>query len=128
MKKKISLSIYIVLFISTFIFNQSCSEYNEAVPLEFAEHKPKVGSPEYYEALRSYKKSDHAICFGWWGQSGTAEIGSNMATRFEGLPDSMDIVSMWGGVPRVGSPAWNEMQVVRKKKGTKFKNEKNENI
>ena len=109
-----------VIVLSILAIGQSCSKYNEAIPLEFDAHKPKIGTPEYYEALRSYKKSDHAICFGWWGQSGTPDAGPNMSGRYEGLPDSMDIVSLWGGFPPMGSEAWNEMQVVRKKKGTKF--------
>ncbi|OOG19751.1 hypothetical protein BWD42_07570 [Sphingobacterium sp. CZ-UAM] len=94
----------------------SCSKQTE--PLTFKELQPFVGSEAYYEALRTYKKSDHAICFGYWGRSGANTLGPDMAYRFEGLPDSMDLVSLWGGIPK-GS-AWEEMQMVRKKKGTKF--------
>ncbi len=109
-----------VILAGLFMFTQGCTKNNEPEPLEFAALKPKVGSPEYYEALRSYKKSDHAICFAWWGVSGTPTIGPDMSSRYEGLPDSMDIVSLWGGDPQPGSPVWNEMQMVRQKKGTRF--------
>ena len=41
------------------------------------------------------------------------------AYRFAGIPDSVDVVSLWGGVPKRGSLDWNEMQEMRIKKGTK---------
>lgn len=97
-----------------------CSKQNEPEPLVYPELLPKVKSEAYYEALRNYKKSDHAIAFGWWGLSGVSEFGSDMKDRYEGLPDSMDIVSLWGGLPKLGSKGYEEMQSVRKRKGTKF--------
>ena len=98
----------------------SCSKQNIPEPLNFKELNPIVGSEEYYAALRAYKKSDHAVCFGWWGRSGVKDFPPDMAFRYEGLPDSMDIVSLWGGIPFPGTPVWDEMQSVRKRKGTKF--------
>lgn len=98
---------------------QGCSKQNTAEPLDFKALNPIIGSDQYYEALRSYKKSDHAICFGWWGGSGVESIGSDMTTRYEGLPDSMDIVSLWGGIPK-DSAVFAEMQSVRQRKGTRF--------
>src|SRR5690606_29283532 len=88
-------------------------------PLNFAELSPVVGSPEYYDALRTYKKSDHAIAFAWWGNSANTGKSPDVSTRFIGLPDSMDIVSLWGGIP-TDPNTWEEMQYVRKVKGTKF--------
>lgn len=118
--KRIYAALCYVFVICCAITNQGCSKYNEPVPLEFAALKPKIGSPEYYEALRAYKQSDHAICFGWWGESdGENGASSDVSLRYIGLPDSMDIVSLWGGFPR--NPAvFDEMQYVRKVKGTKF--------
>lgn len=101
------------------VIGQGCSKYNEPVPLEFPELKPKVGSPEYYKALRAYKKSKHSISFAWWGGSGVESIGPNMASRYEGLPDSIDIVSLWGGIPK-NPEVMAELQAVREKKGTQF--------
>lgn len=102
------------------ILSQSCGKMNEPMPLDIISLNPVVGSSAYYEALREYKKSDHPVSFVWWGTSGTTSIGTDMANRYEGLPDSLDIVSLWGSFPVLGSPVWEEMQEVRRKKGTKF--------
>ncbi|GHE48672.1 endoglycosidase [Sphingobacterium griseoflavum] len=85
----------------------------------FPETQPIIGSDAYYEALRAYKKSDHAICFGWWGASGAAGIGPDMAPRYLGLPDSMDIVSLWGGMPK-DEANWEELRYCQRVKGTRF--------
>lgn len=50
---------------------------------------------------------------------GATSLSPDMTSRYEGLPDSMDIVSLWGGIPKV-TAVWNEMQSVRKRKGTRF--------
>lgn len=48
---------------------------------------------KYWANLRAYKKSDHAIAFGWFGfwNGGT----SKSSTSLKNIPDSMDIVSIW---------------------------------
>lgn len=79
---------------------------------------PKVGSDAYYENLRAYKKGDHAIAFGWWGRSGSAPT-ADMSSRYIALPDSMDIVSLWGGMP--SDPlSIEEMRFCQRVKGTRF--------
>ncbi len=109
-----------ILVCSLYLFLVGCTKQTTPEPLDFAALHPKIGSDEYYEALRSYKKSDHAIAFGWWGGSGGGNgITSDMTTRYLGLPDSMDIVSLWGSIP-TDTAVQNEMQLVRKQKGTKF--------
>ncbi|MFT3902540.1 MAG: glycoside hydrolase family 18 [Niabella sp.] len=103
-----------------FVLLQSCNKQTTSEALDFPDLHPKVGSPEYYEALRNYKKSDHAIAFGWWGYSDApAGITADMSTRYIGLPDSMDIISLWGGIPK-DPDVQKEMQLVRNLKGTKF--------
>ncbi len=97
----------------------ACTKQTTPEPLEYTQLKTFVGTEEYYASLRAYKKSDHAIAFGWWGISGGSGITSDMSTRFEGLPDSLDIVSLWGGIPK-DSAVFAEMQSVRERKGTKF--------
>lgn len=52
-------------------------------------------SEEYYANLRAYKESDHSICYLWFADYG---VPSSPAYRFAGIPDSVDIVSLWGGV------------------------------
>ncbi|HVI43934.1 MAG TPA: glycoside hydrolase family 18 [Chitinophaga sp.] len=109
----------IFFLISVALLIQGCTKEKDAEALSFDELNPVKGSEQYYEALRAYKKSDHAVCFGWWGGSGVSAIDPDMTTRYEGLPDSMDIVSLWGGIPT--DPAVHaEMQSVRQRKGTRF--------
>ena len=57
---------------------------------------PYTYSDLYYQNLRDYKASDHPISFGWFAQYGAQ---NSMAVRFMGLPDSLDICSLWGGIP-----------------------------
>ena len=51
-------------------------------------------TPEYYEALRAYKKSDHPVAFGWFGN--WVGAGASLENSLRGLPDSVDFVSIWG--------------------------------
>src|SRR5262249_37425943 len=86
----------------------------------------KTYSDEYYENLRTYKKSDHQICYGWYSDySQTFSYGMH----FLGVPDSIDIISLWGGIPSLkqndsfaayNPAAYNEMKFVREVKGTKM--------
>ncbi len=92
----------------------------------------KKFSEEYYANLRAYKKSDHAICFGWYAGY-TSDASPSGGLHFQGLPDSMDIVSLWQQIPsnnpefietsaygeRYMPNAWREMNEMREKKGTR---------
>lgn len=102
-----------------------CSCEFEAEPIQL--QKDNTYSDTYYKNLRDYKASDHQVCFGWF-----AGYDGNMhspGSRFTGLPDSIDIVSLWGGIPSdvPGKPntfynliIHQEMRFVQKVKGTKF--------
>lgn len=95
--------------------------------------KPYTYDEQYHQNLRAYKKTDHTICFGWYaayapiaGASGYKDPAS-WGERIVGIPDSMDIVSLWMGVPGkdTGKPgyapvAYADMHYVREKKGTRF--------
>jgi len=81
--------------------------------------KPYTYDALYYKNLRDYKASDHSISFMWFAQWG----GQNsMATRFIGLPDSLDVVSIWGGgiPPKENTQLWEDLRFVQKVKGTKM--------
>lgn len=80
---------------------------------------PPLKSDEYYANLRAYKKSPHQIAFGWYGSSGLSNIEAKMQNRWMGLPDSLDIVSMWSGVAEIDSPGYKEMKFVQEVKGTR---------
>ena len=79
--------------------------------------KPYTYSDLYYQNLRDYKNTDHSIAFGWFAQYGS---GNSLAVRFMGLPDSLDICSLWGGIPAKGTDTETEMRFVQKVKGTKM--------
>ena len=95
--------------------------------------KPYTYDEQYYENLRAYKKTNHTLCFGWYaayapiaGATGYKDPAS-WGERIIGVPDSMDIVSLWMGIPSNDSTkssyapiAYKDMLFVREKKGTRF--------
>lgn len=87
---------------------------------------PTTYGPQYYKNLRDYKKSDHSIAWGWFADYTQS---TSLATRFLGLPDSLDICSLWGGIPSDDSThvdthylpeVYREMKYVQEVKGTKL--------
>lgn len=87
---------------------------------------PTTYGPQYYKNLRDYKKSDHAIAWGWFADYTQS---TSLATRFLGLPDSLDICSLWGGIPSDDSThvdthylpeVYREMRYVQEVKGTRL--------
>lgn len=113
--KKIFLACSLIILISAFFL--SCQKQNE---VESIEVKPLlVRSEEYYANLRAYKKSKHQIFFGWFGGTG-GKGNANSPGVLDQIPDSVDIVSLWGGYPELGSYNASVMQKTRKLKGTKF--------
>lgn len=87
---------------------------------------PTTYGPQYYKNLRDYKKSDHSIAWGWFADYTQS---TSLATRFLGLPDSLDICSLWGGIPSDDSThvdthylpeVYREMKYVQEVKGTRL--------
>lgn len=87
---------------------------------------PATYGPQYYKNLRDYKKSDHSIAWGWFADYTQS---TSLATRFLGLPDSLDICSLWGGIPSDDSThvdthylpeVYREMKYIQEVKGTKL--------
>ncbi|MCH4147695.1 MAG: glycoside hydrolase family 18 [Prevotella sp.] len=83
---------------------------------------------QYYANLRAFKKSDHEISYvyyaGWApieGATGYKDPAS-WGERIVGLPDSIDIVNLWMGVPTADTHpiAYKDMIETREKKGTRF--------
>ncbi len=90
---------------------------------------------QYYENLREWKKSKHTLTYvyyaAWAPLEGAANMykePTSMAERFIGLPDSLDIVNLWMGVPSADpadeyeySPvAASDMKYCQEVKGTRF--------
>lgn len=93
----------------------SCDDDIENVSLDEV-NPPYTYGPLYYQNLRDYKASEHEICFGWFAEYNTP---SSMGRSFLGLPDSVDILSLWGGIPS-DPKIYEEMKYVQKTKGTKM--------
>ena len=73
----------------------SCSKWTEVEPYRPADLTHNGKTPEYYARLRAYRNSDHQICFGYYsGWNGEDVV--NMKLSLMGLPDSLDMVSLWG--------------------------------
>lgn len=103
-------------FIMTVLFF-SCEKQNI---VERIDVKPMLERSEaYFENLRAYKKSNHQIFFGWWGGTGVPG-DENVVGLYDHIPDSVDIVSLWGGYPPLGSYNAKALQRNREQKGIKF--------
>ena len=117
-----------VLFLSSLLV-ASCTKKEEALTIQ----KPYTYDEQYYTNLREYKKTNHTLCFGWYAAyapiagAGGYKDPASWGERILGLPDSMDIVSLWMGIPSndTGSSsyapiAYADMRYVQAKKGTRF--------
>jgi len=82
----------------------------------------KIQDEAYYENLRAWKKSafdedgyaTRSISYIYF-----ADYGS-MAFRFADIPDSVDVIDLWGGVPKFGSLDYMEMKACQQIKGMKI--------
>lgn len=102
-------------------FLYSCTEVE---PLSL--QNPYEYDEAYYRNLREYKASDHQVCFGWLSDIAFTHCPG---CRFLGIPDSLDICSLWGGIPSdvpgkhntfYNPQVHEEMRFVQKVKGTKM--------
>lgn len=90
-----------------------CSEWTEprADDIDTPGH-----SAEYYARLRAYKQSDHARYFGWY--AGWVGTGARMSNSLRGLPDSLDMVSLWENQTNLDANRIEDMRYVQQVKGT----------
>lgn len=93
----------------------ACENQNEPTPKEM--QHPFVKTEEYLANLRAYKRTDHQVAFGWFGLW-TAE-GSAMSTRLDNVPDSMDIISIWGDWHNLSPAQITDKEYVQQVKGTR---------
>lgn len=104
-----------LLLFTVSAFFMGCGDWTEIE----TKNKPDLLAPEnpeaYYEQLRAYKKSDHAISFGWYGN--WTGKGSSFQNCLAGLPDSMDLVSLWGCWASPTPEQLEDLKFVREKKG-----------
>lgn len=81
-----------------------------------------IGDDQYYKDLRQWKEDA-------WDERGLvtrsisyiffADYGS-MAFRFADVPDSIDVINLWGGCPKKGSLDYMEMKACQEVKGDKI--------
>ena len=110
--KKTILNIIIAAFALGSLY--SCSDWTE---VERNDYFVPKNSPEYYAALREYKKTDHPKTFGWFGN--WTGIGANMQNSLMGLPDSVDFVSMWGNWHSLNDAKKEDLRRAQEIKGLK---------
>ena len=72
---------------------------------------------EHYEAIREYRKTDHVLGFGWFG-NWTAK-GADQNAYLKGLPDSVDFVSLWGTRGALTQEQKEDLEYFQKIKGGK---------
>lgn len=103
---------YTLLFLLG-LFLQSCSTEIENI------NYVKPQKPVDYTALRAYKASDHQLLFGWFG----GWDGGNSASAVSALmalPDSVDLVSIWGSNMDLSPAQKKDMRDVQTIKGTRI--------
>jgi hypothetical protein len=121
-------SIHILLLFAYMLSVVGCTK-----PKALEVQKPFTYDEQYYENLRAYKKTNHTLAFGWYAAyapiagAGGYKDPASWGERIMGLPDSMDIVSLWMGIPGIDSTksgyapvAYSDMHYVRSTKGTRF--------
>ena len=107
----------IIPFFGLGLMITACSDWTELEPKYAKDLTQTDKSEEYYEALRAYKQSDHAVAFGWYGNA--TGIGVSLENCLAGLPDSVDFVSLWGGWKGMTPEVQRDLKYVQTVKGTK---------
>lgn len=107
---------YNKLYICTFLFLLGVI-FNSCTDIENIGYE-KPSKPVDYEALKKYKASDHQIMFGWFGgwDGGTS---ASAVTSLMSLPDSVDMVAIWGSNTKLTEEQKKDMHDVQTIKGTK---------
>ena len=95
----------------------SCSKWQD-MEIQHPEDLTQPNHSEaYYKALRDYKNSDHQIAFSYY--SAWTGVGTNMQSSLMGLPDSVDLVSLWGGWKNPTEAQLKDLRDAQQKKGLK---------
>lgn len=106
-------------FVGLAVCSVACSDWNEPETKIIQNLvEPNIEKDEtYWENLRAYKKSDHAIAFGWFGfwNGGTTKTSGALRN----CPDSMDIISIWGSKYNLTEKMIEDLRYVQRVKGTR---------
>ena len=110
--KKLLMYIIVSVMIGTGII--SCNTDIEALDLVV----PDNMSEEYWENLRAYKaRNDHEVFFGWFG--GWTANSADMINFLSSVPDSVDIISIWGDYKNLSPAQIEDLRYVQDVKGTR---------
>lgn len=96
----------------------SCSDWTRVEPCNPADLTSNNKTAEYYENIRAYRESDHQICFGYYSGWNGADV-VNMKLSLMGLPDSLDMVSLWGCWCNLNDSQMRDLKKAQELKGLK---------
>lgn len=104
------------------VISIGCQEWVEPEALVFerslTESSHGDGSGTYYKNLRAYKAGKkHTVSFGWF--SDWTGVGTDAGGKLMGMPDSLDIVSMWGNWHSLSPEKKEDLRKVQEIKGTR---------
>lgn len=108
---------YIVVALFLALGFAACSDWTEVEPKIHEKMTGSIHPDEYYAQLRAYKATDHPITFGWFGN--WTGKGASLEKSMAGLPDSVDVISMWGNWRNPTEEQLKDLRYVQQVKGTK---------
>ena len=107
-----------MIFAAALLCALSCSKWLDVKPYRPADLTSNEKTSDYYEALRAYRETDHQICFGYYsGWNGEDVV--NMKLSLMGLPDSLDMVSLWGCWCNLNDSQKRDLKKAQELKGLK---------
>jgi putative lipoprotein len=118
MKKIIN---YMLLASSVAAVSLSCSKWTEPEPLMPTDRTANIKSEAelevHYANIRAYRESDHPVMMGYY--QGWSGVSQDYRTSLMGLPDSLDIISMWGAGFNYTEAQKADLKEAQEKKGLK---------
>lgn len=98
----------------------ACSDWTEYEPKNPTDLTKNENGEDYYANLRAYHNSDHQIMYGYFsGWGGWGGASTTLAHSLMGLPDSLDIVAMWGAGFEYSEEQKTDLKMAQEKKGLK---------
>ncbi len=108
---------YMFAFVAAVTALVSCDDWTDTEIKNPADLTHTNKSEAYYQQLRDYKKSNHEVAFGWFGN--WVGAGASQENSLAGLPDSVDFVSIWGNWHSLSAERKADLKYVQEVKGTR---------
>lgn len=103
--------------VAVVLLSASCSDWTEMEQKYPTDLVSNENQEDYYANLRAYRNSEHEIMFGYY--QGWGGASSSYEHSLMGLPDSLDIVSMWGAGFDYNEEQMADLKMAQEKKGLK---------